>query len=81
MSITYDWGKPYLPELYIGDSLPTFNRIDSYKEENCVLCLDKKSNVMFCNCGHICICEKCNEGYRTAICLLCKTYNDIRRKV
>ena len=36
--------------------------IKSYRKENCVLCLKEKSNILFCKCGHICMCKKkCKE--------------------
>ena len=46
----------------------------SFKTEECVICMDKKPNVIFCNCGHICMCNTC----RTSLddknkCIVCKT--------
>ena len=36
-------------------TVPVF---DIYKEDNCVICTEDKPNILFCNCGHIVICEK-----------------------
>ena len=38
-----------------------------------------KTNVLFCNCGHICVCEKCIEIKRLTKCPVCKTENTILR--
>ena len=57
--------------------------IDSYGEEDCVLCLKEKSNILFCKCGHICtcICKKCKEKYKPTSCPICKNYGVILREV
>ena len=55
--------------------------IESYKEEDCVLCLKEKSNSLFCKCGHICICKKCKEKYKSTSCPICKKYGVILREV
>ena len=39
----------------------TINEIKTYKTDECVICLENKNNVLFCNCGHICVCKKCIE--------------------
>ena len=31
----------------------------TFKENECMVCLDKEPNVLFCNCGHLCVCEEC----------------------
>ena len=33
----------------------------TFKTEECVICLSTKPNILFCNCGHICICYECNK--------------------
>ena len=35
------------------------NKNKTFKNEECVVCLLNPSNVLFCSCGHICICSKC----------------------
>ena len=32
------------------------------KEETCCVCISKPSNVLFPNCGHLCLCEDCNKS-------------------
>ena len=33
----------------------------STREDMCCVCLTKPPNVMFSNCGHLCLCEECND--------------------
>ena len=35
------------------------NKNKTFKNEECVVCLLNPSNILFCSCGHICICSKC----------------------
>ena len=35
--------------------------IRSTREDMCCVCLTKPPNVMFSNCGHLCLCEECND--------------------
>ena len=57
----------------------TINEIKTYKTDECVICLENKNNVLFCNCGHICVCKKCIEIERLTKCPVCKTKNTILR--
>ena len=61
------------------DDAITINEIKTYKTDECVICLGNKSNVLFCNCGHLCVCEKCIEIKRLTKCPVCKTENTILR--
>ena len=51
----------------------------TFKEKTCVICLEGIPNVLFCECGHICICEKCKEIKKLNSCPFCKTENTILR--
>ena len=51
----------------------------TFKEKTCTICLERIPNVLFCNCGHICVCEKCNEIKKLNSCPVCKTENNILR--
>ena len=33
------------------------NTVQSFKYDECVICLTNPPNVLFCNCGHLCLCE------------------------
>ena len=61
------------------DGAITINEIKTYKTDECVICLENKNNVLFCNCGHICVCEKCIEIIGLTKCPVCKTKNNILR--
>ena len=48
------------------------NTTKTYKLDNCI-CFETKPNVLFCSCGHICLCEKCIEIKQLNRCPICKT--------
>ena len=54
------------------------NNYKIFKLEECVICLEKEPKVLFCNCGHICICEKCILN-RYDNCPVCKQKSTILR--
>ena len=59
---------------------PTFfNQHKIFNLKECVICLEEEPKVLFCNCGHICICKKCILLNRYNICPLCKKENTILR--
>ena len=52
----------------------------TFKEDECVICLTNPPNILFCNCGHICVCEECNKTRESLEkCPICKTENTILR--
>ena len=53
----------------------------SFKSNECVVCLINPPNVLFCNCGHIPICEECDEVKGLVVCPVCKNENYIKRMV
>ena len=55
------------------------NEGKTFKNDLCTICLERIPNVLFCLCGHICICEKCNEIKKLNSCPICKTENNILR--
>ena len=52
-----------------------------FKSEECIICLENQPIILFCICGHICICEECIKKYESAACPICKTYNEYIRKI
>ena len=52
-----------------------------FKSDECTICLSSISNVLFCNCGHLCICEECDKTKSLKNCPICKTENTIKRIV
>ena len=58
----------------------SINEGNTFKEDKCVICLTNPSNILFCNCGHICVCEECSKtGESLENCPICKTKNTILR--
>ena len=50
-----------------------------FKTGECVICLSTKPNVLFCGCGHLCICNECNKTKKLNVCPACRTENTILR--
>ena len=56
------------------------NAKQTFKEDKCVICLTNPPNILFCNCGHICVCEECNKTIESLEkCPVCQTKNTILR--
>ena len=55
------------------------NSIQTFKSEECVICLTNPPKVLFCNCGHLCLCAECREIKSLSECPICKTKNKIIR--
>ena len=53
----------------------------SFKSGECVICLTNSPNVLFCNCGHLCLCVECDKIKTLIVCPVCKTENTIKRTV
>ena len=43
------------------------------KEETCCICLISPTNILFTDCGHQCICDKCNDKLLELKCPFCRT--------
>ena len=56
----------------------SINDSKTFKLEQCVICLEKEPKVLFCNCGHICICKECLVK-KLDNCPVCKKENTILR--
>ena len=53
----------------------------SFKSNECVICLTNPPNVLFCNCGHLCLCSECERKKLSNKCPICKTENEILRSL
>ena len=55
------------------------NKNKTFKNGECVVCLLNPPNVLFCSCGHICICSKCLsniEKIDKTSCVICKVKSE-----
>ena len=57
------------------------NSIQTFKTGDCVICLTKPPQVLFCNCGHLCVCTECNKMEILETCPICQTENTILRVI
>ena len=53
----------------------------TFKNDDCVICLTNLPNVLFCNCGHIAICTECDILKCLDVCPVCRTKSTIKRKI
>ena len=72
--------EPEEPE-YIQNETPIINSSLSFKSNECVICLTNPPNVLFCNCGHLCLCSECERKKLSNKCPICKTENEIIRSL
>ena len=50
----------------------------TFQSEECAVCISNPPNVLFCNCGHLCICSDCFQNIRQlekTPCVVCKKEN------
>ena len=57
------------------------NGSETFKFNECVICLTKPPNALFCNCGHLCLCSECNRIKISNKCPICKTENTTIRSL
>ena len=78
--IRTDWGSYiYRENNNENNKITTINNEKTYKNDLCVICKENIPNVLFCLCGHVCICEECNKMHKYHKCPICKTDNNILR--
>ena len=65
----------------VSDDEKIINSSQSFKSDKCVICLTNPPHVLFCKCGHICICGECGNRFKNKKCPVCKTENTIIRKL
>ena len=74
-------GRPYFPCNFIGGRLPLTNSLRIFDSKECQVCLENPTSILFCICGHICMCGDCIKKYQSGACPICKTYNEYVRKI
>ena len=60
------------------------NSESTYVTSNCLICSITPPNVLFCNCGHLVVCENCYRNYNNSTskgkqCVSCRMLNTIVR--
>ena len=45
-----------------------------FVEENCLICVTNKSNILYTNCRHMCVCSYCHKLYPIDKCPLSRSY-------
>ena len=55
------------------------NDSKTYKSDECIVCLTNPPKVLFCNCGHLCLCEECDDAKNLKTCPICKTKSTIKQ--
>ena len=53
---------------------PITSEEKTFKEDKCMICLDKEPNVLFCSCGHLCVCSECRKNLKNNknMCVSCR---------
>ena len=57
------------------------NSSQTFKTDECVICLTNPPHVLYCNCGHLSICKECDKIKTLSSCPVCKTENTILRLI
>ena len=64
---------------FVQNEPQIINSSQSFKSVECVICLTNPPNVLFCNCGHLCLCSECEKLKISNKCPICKIENVIIR--
>ena len=53
---------------------PITSEEKTFKEDKCMICLDKEPNFLFCSCGHLCVCSECRKNLKNNknMCVSCR---------
>ena len=51
----------------------------TFKFDQCVICLDRKPDVLFIKCNHICVCNECEKTHPSTQCPYCRV--EVSRKL
>ena len=69
--------QEYMIKQHLENRKERINTEKAFKSNECVICLTNSPNVLFCNCGHLCLCIECDETKGFDFCPVCKTENYI----
>ena len=65
----------------IEEEIKQINTKKTFKSDECVICLTNTPNVLFCNCGHLCVCIECDKVESLNTCPVCKTETTIKTDI
>ena len=71
----------YSEDEEIEEEIKQINTKQTFKSVECVICLTNTPNVLFCNCGHLCVCIECDKVKSLNTCPVCKTETRIKRDI
>ena len=58
---------------------PVINTTQSFKSDECAISLTIPPHVLFCNCGHLCLCVESEEVESLVVCPVYKTENTFKK--
>ena len=61
------------PYVNIEESTPPKPLEETIKPDQCVICLERKPDVLFIECNHICMCRDCEKTQPSTRCPYCRT--------
>ena len=61
--------------------ISTLKKSKTFKEDTCIICSENNPNILFCNCGHNCVCDECFNKLENNKCPKCREINKIIRKI
>lgn len=65
-------GRLLIAELKEKGAAALSKEVKVYPEEQCVVCLDGHTEVVFCRCGHQCCCNNCSQNLTVLKCPVCR---------
>ena len=71
----------YSKDEEIEEEIKQINTKQTFKSVECVICLTNTPNVLFCNCGHLCVCIECDKVKSLNTCPVRKTKTTIKRDI
>ena len=42
-------------------TIPIAPKVEAFKEDSCVICLESKPNILYLDCLHIAVCDSCDD--------------------
>ena len=64
---------------FTNEETKIINPSKIFKSEECIICLTNQPIILFCNCGHLCLCTESYKLKSLSACPICKTENEIIR--